>query len=169
MVKHDFNSPSYSTLQLIALVGLRILIGWHFLYEGISKLLHPYWTSFSFLNESQWIFAGIFKWMAATPVVLEMVDFLNIWGQIFIGIGLIAGLFTRSACLAGAILLFLYYISNPPLIGYTYNVPQEGNYLFVNKNLIEMTALIVLFLFSTGYIIGLDRLIHLIKKKKVRL
>jgi len=85
MEKHNLNSHSYNTFQLVALVVLRILIGWHFLYEGITKLLNPSWTSFSFLNESQWIFAGIFKWMAATPVILSFVDFFNIWGQVLIG------------------------------------------------------------------------------------
>ena len=31
--------------QFYGLVTLRFLIGWHFLYEGISKLLNPYWSS----------------------------------------------------------------------------------------------------------------------------
>ncbi|HDQ00185.1 MAG TPA: DoxX family protein [bacterium] len=167
MVKYNLNSQSYSTFQLTSLVVLRILIGWHFLNEGISKLLNPYWTSSAFLNESQWIFAGIFKWMAATPAILNIVDILNIWGQIFIGIGLIAGFFTRTACLSGAVLLFLYYLCWPPLIGFSYSAPQEVNYLFVDKNLIEMTALVVLFLFNSGHIIGVDRFILLRKQRKV--
>ena len=28
--------------QLYGLVTLRVLIGWHFLYEGISKVINPY-------------------------------------------------------------------------------------------------------------------------------
>ncbi|MGH7454304.1 MAG: DoxX subfamily, partial [bacterium] len=43
-----------------------------------------------------------------------------------------------------------------PLVGLTYSIPTEGSYLLVNKNLIEMAALIVLALFPTGTIIGLD-------------
>ena len=30
----------YSTFQLTTLVALRMLIGWHFLYEGIAKILN---------------------------------------------------------------------------------------------------------------------------------
>ena len=41
LMKND----TYSESQLTGLVILRILIGWHFLYEGISKLINPYWLS----------------------------------------------------------------------------------------------------------------------------
>jgi thiosulfate dehydrogenase [quinone] large subunit len=36
----------------------------------------------------------------------------------------------------------------------------EGNYLIVNKTLIEIAALIVVYLFPTSQMIGLDRLIY---------
>ena len=35
----------YTNFQTTALVVLRVLIGWHFLYEGLAKLGNPYWTS----------------------------------------------------------------------------------------------------------------------------
>lgn len=151
-------------MQLTVLILLRIFIGWHFLYEGIAKLMNPYWTSAGFLSESKGFLSGFFAWIAETPSVLKVVDFLNIWGLIAIGVGLMAGLFTRTAAVAGMVLLLLYYLSNPPFIGYTYSAPAEGNYLLVNKNMIEFFALWVLVLFPTGKIIGLDRL--LFRKKR---
>ena len=36
--------------QLYGLVTLRVLIGWHFLYEGVSKLINPYWSSAAYLR-----------------------------------------------------------------------------------------------------------------------
>jgi thiosulfate dehydrogenase [quinone] large subunit len=147
---------TYSKTQLISLVALRVLIGWHFLYEGISKVMNPYWSSANYLLESQWIFSGLFTSIVANPAALKIVDFLNEWGQIAIGVGLIAGCFTQVATTAGIVLLLLYYVSTPPLVGLTYSIPTEGSYLFVNKNLIEMAALIVLVMFPTGSIIGLD-------------
>ncbi|MBN1273715.1 MAG: DoxX family protein [Candidatus Aminicenantes bacterium] len=153
----------YSCMQLTALVVLRILIGWHFLYEGIAKLLNPYWTSAGFLSDSKGFLSGFFSWIAETPSVLKVVDFLNIWGLIAIGVALIAGFFTRTAVVSGMVLLLLYYLANPPFIGYSYTSPAEGNYLFVNKNLIEMFSLSALLFFPTGKIIGLDRL--LLRKK----
>ena len=70
-------------------VILRMLIGWHFLYEGISKLIHPAWSSLAFLAESKWILAGVAQWITSNQEVLNTVDFLNTWGLIAIGLGLI--------------------------------------------------------------------------------
>ena len=36
-----------------SIVLLRVLIGWHFLYEGIIKLYNPEWTSFGYLASAQ--------------------------------------------------------------------------------------------------------------------
>lgn len=149
----------YTRIKLWVLVLLRVAIGWHFLYEGIAKLLNPYWTSAGFLLESKGPLAGLFHGMAANPTTLRIVDALNTWGLIAIGLCLMAGLLTRLASLAGMVLLALYYICTPPFIGYTYSAPSEGAYLFVNKNVIEFLALGVLILFPTGKIIGLDGLI----------
>jgi len=97
----------YSNWQLAALVLLRILIGWHFLYEGITKLMNPNWSAASFLTESKWIFSGIFKGIAGHPSVLSIVNVLNTWGLILIGIGLILGCLTRMATVAGTVLICL--------------------------------------------------------------
>ena len=159
-------SHRFENIQLLALVGLRVAIGWHFLYEGISKLLEPGWTSAGYLAESRWIFSGIFHWIIANPPVLEMVDFLNIWGQILIGAGLLLGLFNRTAAVAGICLMALYYVANPPLIGMVSKIPTGGNTVIVDKNLVELLALCVLALFPTGKILGLDRLIMFLRQRK---
>ncbi len=161
--------PNYTTAQLTTLVVLRILIGWHILYEGIVKVLNPYWSSAGYLLESKGIFSGLATSIVASPTALRIVDFLNMWGLIAIGLGLIAGCLTRVASISGIVLLFLYYAFNPSFIGYTYSTPVEGSYLIVNKNLIEICALFVLMLFPTGTIIGLDRLIFIKKKPKKRI
>jgi thiosulfate dehydrogenase [quinone] large subunit len=136
-----------------------MLIGWHFLFEGISKLINPYWTSAGYLSESKWLFSGLFGAIADNPSILKIVDILNIWGQIIIGLALIVGLLTSWATIAGIVLLILYYVCNPPFVGYPYTVPAEGSYLIVNKILIEMAALGILLAFPTGKIMGLDGLI----------
>jgi thiosulfate dehydrogenase [quinone] large subunit len=155
----------YTTFQLFTLLFLRMLIGWHFLYEGIAKLLNPYWTSAGYLSETKGLFSGLFTALADNPSLLKIVDFLNIWGQIVVGLALIVGLLTSWACFAGILLLFLYYVCNPPFVGYSYTVPSEGSYLIVNKILIEMAALGILLAFPTGKIVGLDGLIFKKKNK----
>lgn len=154
----------YNTLQLSTLVALRLLIGWHCLYEGIAKLLTANWSSAGFLSESKWILSGISAWIVSHAGVLQVVDFLNTWGLIAIGLGLILGLFSRPAAIAGTILLLIYYSCNPPLLGLEYSVPLEGNNLIVSKTLIEAIALFIVALFPTSQIFGLDLFVSRIKK-----
>ncbi len=157
---------NYSRSERWVLVVLRILIGWHILYEGFSKLLIPNWSSASFLMESKWILKGFAEWIVTNPAVLNTVDFLNIWGLIAIGTGLILGLLSRTAAISGAVLLFFYWLMNPPLIGLEYSLPSEGNYLIVSKTLIEVVALIVLAVFPTGSFAGLDIYIAKVMNRK---
>lgn len=152
------NNPKHVRWQSGLIVTLRFLIGWHFLFEGISKLIHPEWTSVGFLMESKWIFSGIASWITSNPGVLNTVDFLNTWGLICIGLGLILGLFTRWAAIAGTVLLALYYIFLPPFIGMETAAPQEGNYLLVNKNLIEAVMLLLIAVSPEAKKLGLDAL-----------
>ena len=156
----------FTNLQAMTLVVLRLLIGWHLLYEGISKLLIPGWSSVGFLRESQWIMAGVASWIISNDAVLQVVDFMNIWGLIAIGLGLILGLFTRAAAISGAILVLLYYFNNAPIIGIEYSIPAEGSNLVVSKTLIEAIALCVLAVFPTGTVWGLDVLVSQYKNRK---
>jgi thiosulfate dehydrogenase (quinone) large subunit len=149
----------YSAIQLTALVTLRFLIGWHFFYEGFVKLINPDWTSASYLLDSKGFLSGFFFSLANNSTLLGVVDFLNEWGLLAIGLGLMLGFLTRIATMAGVVLLAFYYLSHPPFVGITFLVPSEGSYLVVNKTLIELVALTVLYLFPTGRYIGLDRLI----------
>ncbi len=156
----------YSTWQKTILVLLRFLIGWHILYEGISKLLIPNWSSMAFLKESQWVLSGFSKWIISNPTILNAVDILNTWGLIAIGAGLIIGLFTRLAAISGAVLLFLYYLNSAPMIGIEYSLPTEGSYLVVSKTLIEAVALLALAAFPTGLMAGLDIYVVKYRQKK---
>ena len=66
--KNQINSSiSLTNSQLYVLVALRVLIGWHILYEGIAKLVSPYWSSAGFLLDSKWIFSGLAKTIVSNP------------------------------------------------------------------------------------------------------
>ena len=145
--------------QTAAIVGLRMLIGWHFLYEGLAKLTNPYWTAAGYLADSQGLFAGIFRDLAASPGAVTFIDYANAWGLTLIGAALLFGLLARPAVIAGIAVLALYYIAAPPWPGLTYGMPAEGSYLIVNKVLIEIAALVVLLAFPTSRRYGLDRLL----------
>jgi thiosulfate dehydrogenase [quinone] large subunit len=150
----------YSRRQLWLLTALRMAIGWHFLYEGVVKLWSPSWSAGGYLMDARGPLAGLFHSMATNPPVLAAVDFLNAWGLALVGLGLMLGGFTRLAATGGILLLAFYYLAQPPLFGTHYAAPTEGNYLLVNKNLIELLAIAVLYYFPTGHQLGLDRLLR---------
>ncbi|MCK5775757.1 MAG: DoxX family membrane protein [Bacteroidales bacterium] len=150
---------TYSTSQLTGLVLLRVAIGWHFLYEGIIKIINPNWSSFGYLMDSKGFMENFFHAIAQQEQILYIADLLNMWGLAAIGLSLILGLLTRPAIIGGIILLAMYYLSHPAFLGLGYALPSEGNYFIINKTLVELFALYVLWLFPTSKIIGLDRLI----------
>ena len=151
----------YSGAQLTALVALRFAIGWHFFYEGVSKAVNAYWTSAGYLDQSQGFLSGWFVDLASSPSTLAVVDFLNVWGLILVGLCLMLGGLTRTGTLVGILMLSLYYLATPPWPGFVYSIPAEGAYLVINKTLIELCALFVTLLFPTGHIVGLDRMVRL--------
>ncbi len=150
---------TYTKGQAFWLVLLRIGIGWHFLYEGASKMLDPSWTSKPYLIDSQGFMSCFFEWLAAHDDILLIVDMLNEWGLSLIGLSLILGLFSRLAAVAGALLLFLYYLSHPAWPGLDYVYPQDGNFLIIDKIIVEMLALMVVYVFPTSHIAGLARIL----------
>jgi len=144
----------------VLLALLRICIGWHFLYEGLIKLFNPDWTAKSFLEGSRWIFGDLFRWMASGDFAMQVVDFANSWGLTLAGVALILGLFTRLASWGGIIMLALYYLAYPPFGVYGYGAVSEGNFIIVNRNLIELVCLLVLAYTRSGEFFGLDLLIR---------
>lgn len=158
------SEKDYSRAQLIFLLTLRFAIGWHVLYEGISKIMNPQWTSANFLQESQGILLGFSSWILSNSSLLSIVDFLNVWGLILIGLGLIFGFLFKPAAIAGSVLIFIYYLSVPPLVGYEYTLPSDGSNLVINRTLIEAVALYGLALFPTNKVFGLDYFISFRQK-----
>ena len=73
------------------------------------------------------------------------------------------GIFSKQAAVGGMLLISLYYLFAPPFLGLEYSRPGEGSYIIVNKNLIEVLALFVLYHFPTSHLVGLDRFIEKLK------
>lgn len=146
--------------QVNGLLLLRLFIGWHFLYEGVLKLYNPAWTARGYLFSASFL-KPFFAWLAQ-PSVISITDTLNIVGLIAVGTGLLLGIRIRWACLAGMLLLGFYYLAHPPFTGLEQG-PSEGSYWIVNKNLIEMAALYVIFLFPDAVGFGIEQFF---RKKK---
>ena len=151
----------YSGWQLGILVVLRIVIGWHFLYEGVIKLYDPEWTSFGYLASAQGPLKQIFLAMT-DQAIINWTDGLNIAALIIVGLTLTLGVFERIGTIIGIGLLAMYYLAHPPF-PWLEQIRVEGNYWFINKNLIELAALLVIYQLPTGNYFGLNRII---KKNK---
>src|SRR5512139_4013991 len=154
---------------MLAITVLRVFIGWHFLYEGIAKLSSPSWSAAGYMKQARGPFAGLFRWLAAQPNLLANADLITMWGLTIVGVLMILGLFTRLASLGGIGFILLFYLCNPPFVGYFYSIPTEGSYLVVNKNLVELGALVVILVTGSGRFAGLDRILHLLFARRPRL
>jgi thiosulfate dehydrogenase [quinone] large subunit len=162
------SETTYRPVQQFALVALRTVIGWHFLYEAYYKITSPAWspagtplarwTSAAYLKGASGPLAGLFQRMVNagwTPWIDRTVKI----GLLLIGLSLILGLFTKVGSWGALFFLSLFYLLYIPVMG----VPQPGNegtYLLVNKTLIEAVAVCVLLAFNTGAIAGLDLLLR---------
>ena len=150
-------------MKKIIITVIRAAVGWHFLYEGLIKLFSENWSAASYLNNTFGFLSGYYHWLAATPARLAVVDFLNVWGLILIGLALFVGLTVRWASVAGAFLLLLYYFAYPPfgasMLG------GDGAVYIINPLLIETCVLLLFFCYrEKGY--GLDNLMPRFKKGK---
>lgn len=89
---------------------------------------------------------------------MDWIDFQTIAGLTGLGFLLMGGLFTRTAAVLAAGMLFMFYLAMPPLPGLPPAPGPEHSYL-VNKNLIEVLALLTIAAFPTGQWFGLDSVI----------
>jgi len=87
--------------------------------------------------------------------VLAWSDLATMWGLTILGVLLIAGLFTRFAAVSAAFMLFSFYLAMPPFPGVP-EPPGPEHSLIVNKNLIEVIALLAIAALPTGLWFGVD-------------
>ena len=154
---------------MVAITILRVVVGWHFLYEGLAKLTSASWSAAGYMKVSRGPFSAFFHWIAGQPQLLDKANLITMYGLTIVGVLLILGLFTRLAALGGIGFVLLFYLCNPPFVGYFYTIPTEGTYLIVNKNLVEVSALAVILLTRSGLVAGLDRIVHGLLSGRARL
>lgn len=88
--------------------------------------------------------------------LMDVLDIVTIAAITAIGAGLFTGTLTRLAALGGAAFLLLTYLAVPPFPWLPTPPLNEGNYVFINKNFVEMMALLVIAATPSGRWFGLD-------------
>jgi thiosulfate dehydrogenase [quinone] large subunit len=167
-MERTMEATTLGRAPMIALTVMRILIGWHFFYEGLTKLTSPSWSAAGFFKAAKGPIAGSLQAIAAQPDQLANANVATMWLLTIVGACLILGLFTRLASLLALAFLLTVYFAAPPWIGYFYAIPTEGSYLIVNKTLVEAAALVVVMLTGSGRFAGLDRVISGVIGRKPR-
>jgi thiosulfate dehydrogenase [quinone] large subunit len=155
-----------SRFEGFSLVLLRTIIGWHFAYEGLYKLLVPgwsragdplgAWSAAGYLRASTGPLADVFHVMAASTAI-GWIDVIVPVGLLLVGLSLLLGLFTQLGAVGALAFLTLFYLASIPMMG-TPVVGAEGTYLLVNKTLVEWAAVLVVLAGRTGDVAGLDLL-----------
>jgi len=154
----------YPGLKHTLLTIIRAAIGWHFLYEGLSKLFMENWSAQSYLANATGFLSGFYHWLASGEGLVKGIDFLNVYGLILIGLALFLGLFIRIASAGGILLLLLYYFAYPPFGTSLFGSP-EGHFYIVNRNFIEALLLLWFVVSSqTGY--GISHLFRQLKGRE---
>lgn len=134
-----------------ALLLLRVLLGWHFFFAGITKVLEGNWTAAGYLGgvgEAN-PFYGFFQAMAGSDW-MWLIDLLNMWGLTLVGVALLLGAFVRFSAFWGAVMMWFYWASSLPL----------ANSIFIDDHIIYIVLLFALGAFGAGRYYGLDRYIE---------
>ncbi|MDR2918672.1 MAG: DoxX family protein [Tannerella sp.] len=153
-------------MKKLIITIIRMAVGWHFLYEGLVKLMDPNWSAESFLTNTFGFTSGFYQWLAASPGRMQLVDWLNIYGLIGIGLCLFLGIIIRWSSLAGIALLVSYYFAYPPF-GISLLGNHDGSVFIVNKIFIEAAILVFIFFYKEkGY--GIGAMVHDLKKSQTR-
>jgi thiosulfate dehydrogenase (quinone) large subunit len=140
-----------SSLDRGVIFVLRILMGWTFLYAGVSQIWNNFDTA-GFLNHVV-TFHNFFS-MFATPTMLPITDFLVKWGHLLIGLSLISGLLVRVSGPFGILLMITYYFAH---MKFPY-IEEKVNFL-VDYHLVYATVIVYLIAHRAGHVWGLDGLI----------
>ena len=134
--------------QKISLFLLRLSMGWLFFYAGITKVLNPAWSAAGYLKGAK-TFVEFYQWLAS-PGILPIVDFVNEWGLVLLGLSLIFGVFVRLSSILGAVLMLLYYL---PILDFPY--PNPHSYL-VDEHIIYALVLLLFASLRAGRVWGLE-------------
>ncbi|WP_409348420.1 DoxX family protein [Natronorarus salvus] len=135
-------------------VALRLVMGGAFLGAGLGKVAFVSGESFDaagYLMGSEGPVAGIYAAMAASTMLMEVVNVVVPVTQVLIGIALITGAFVRLAALGGALQMAMFYLGSWDVAG------PLG---FVNSNLVYLVVFLAVAAFGAGRILGLDRYIE---------
>jgi thiosulfate dehydrogenase [quinone] large subunit len=137
-------------LAKFAIIFLRVVIGWFFLYQGIVSILDQNWTLSPFIKNTH-IFTDFYS-ILLEPSILPYISYLIKGLFIVVGICMILGIFVRIVSALGILIMLLFYF---PLLSFPYVIDAAGTYYLVDSHMIIIAALLFLFAARAGEFFGL--------------
>ncbi len=138
-----FSQASSPRIFPLVVLLFRVTFGMLFILSAVSKFSVANWSASAYLAHASGPFALWFQALAGNPAV----DFLNLYGQLFIGLAIVFGCLIRPASFFGAILMVLYYFAS-----FTTNI-KNG---WIDEHVI-FVGIFLLFMFGGfGHVYGLD-------------
>jgi thiosulfate dehydrogenase [quinone] large subunit len=141
------------SLSVWFILALRLMMGIAFLWSGADKVLSGEFSAAGYLvnappaNGSP--VADLFVTMGQTGWFVDFVNVAVPWGELFIGLGLIFGAFTRLAAFFGAFMMLMFYLGN-------WSVAHG----YINGDFAYMLVFLSVAAFGAGRILGLDQYIE---------
>lgn len=132
-----------TNFQKVSLFLLRVGLGALFFWAGWVKIIDPQWSAAGYIAGSKTL-TGFYSWLLQ-PGILPIINFLNEWGLMLIGLALILGIFVRLASFFGIVIMILYYI---PIY-----LPANG---FIDMHIIYSLVFLVFMAFGAGKILTLN-------------
>ena len=127
--------------QSLALLLLRVSLGWLFFYAGFSKFAG--FSAKDYLLNLKGPFAGMFLPLAGNILV----DQLVIWGLTLIGLCLILGILIRFASFWGIVMMVLFYLSEYP----------PAHAFLVDEHIIYISIFLFLMVSNAGHFYGFGK------------
>ena len=129
-------------VRAAAFALMRMAIGWHFLYEGLWKLMQSDgWSCQSYLASSQGPLAPVFSWMASQGWLVAVGDWSVMLGLVAIGLSLVTGVLPRVAALFGIALMAMFYCCQPPEPFAEAFSGADGRFFLIERNAVEALGL----------------------------
>ena len=130
---------------------LRIALGWVLLYAGWQKLTGTPAFSAAFYLKDASTFSGFYHWLMS-PGLLPIVNLLNVWGQILIGLALISGFQVKWAARLAALMMALYYF---PILKFPHFTSDAHSFI-VDEHFVYALGYLTLDALNAGKVWGLD-------------
>ena len=127
----------------VFIAAMRIAIGWHFLYEGLWKIMQKDgWSCLAYIGTAQGPFASVFRWIAAESWLVAIGDWAVMLGLMVIGISLITGAYARIAAILGVAFLMIFFCCQPPAPFGEMSSGADGRFFLLDRNVTEAAGLL---------------------------